>query len=80
LLGAWFSPEKRARAWLGLRFEREDGKIVVTDVQPDSPAGKAGFQPHRVITAVDGQRFADALQLQRYLMHKKPVTKCASMT
>jgi S1-C subfamily serine protease len=72
LLSTWFSPEKRARAWLGLRFERENGKIVVTDVQPESPAGKAGIQPHRVIAVVDDRRFADVLQLQRYLMHKKP--------
>lgn len=32
LLAAWFSPEKRARVWLGLRFEHARGSIVVSDV------------------------------------------------
>src|SRR5712671_4766998 len=72
MLSTWFSPEKRAHLALGLRFAREAGKIVVADVKPDSPADKAGIKPRTVITAVDDQRFADVLQLQHYLMHKKP--------
>jgi serine protease Do len=72
MLSVWFSPEKRARVSLGLRFGREDGKIVVTKVEPDSPAAKAGLKPGTVIEAVDGHRFADVLSLQRYLLRKKP--------
>ncbi len=71
MLEQWFSPEKRARLWLGLRFARDDGKIIVTDVQPDSPAAKAGIGAHDVVVAVDGQEFSDVLRLQRYLIHKK---------
>ncbi len=71
MLSEWFSTERRSRVWLGMRFAREDGQLVVTDVEPDSPAGKAGIKPHTVIRAVDGKRFADVLPLQRYLLHKK---------
>ncbi len=72
LLSLWFSPEKRARVSLGLRFGREDGKLVVTNVEPDSPAARAGIKPGTVIETVDGQRFSDVLPLQRYLLRKKP--------
>lgn len=71
LLGAWLSPEKRSRVWLGARFERRAGALVISEVQPDSPAAKAGLTASNVIAAVDGQKFANALQLQRYVLHKK---------
>jgi S1-C subfamily serine protease len=71
LLAAWFSPEKRARVWLGLRFAREDGKIVVADVQAGSPAAKAGLQTGDRIVAMDGEPGRDILRLQRHLMHRK---------
>jgi serine protease Do len=72
LLATWFTPEKRARLWLGLRFARENDKLVIAEVQPGSPADKAGLKPGAALTTVDDQRFTDVLQLQRYLMHKKP--------
>jgi serine protease Do len=71
LLTVWFSPEKRAGLWLGLRFARADGKLVITHVQPESPAASAGLQPNTVINTVDGERVSDVLRLQRYLLHKK---------
>lgn len=71
LLAVWFSPEKRARLWLGLRFERAEGSIVVADVQAGSPAAKAGARKEDRIVAVDGQGTADLLRLQRMLIHKK---------
>jgi S1-C subfamily serine protease len=71
LLAAWFSPEKRARVWLGLRFEHGAGPIVVSDVKPDSPAAKAGAQKNDKILTVDGQSFRNVLGLQRMLLHKK---------
>jgi len=71
LLAAWFSPEKRARVWLGLRFGHGGGPIVVSDVKPDSPAAKAGAQKDDKIVTVDGQSFRDVLSLQRMLIHKK---------
>ena len=71
MLGGWFSPEKRARLWLGVQLGREEGKIVVTDVQPDSPAAKAGLAAHDRVMAVDETRFDDVLSLQRHLIRKK---------
>ncbi len=71
MLSAWFSPERRSRVSLGLRFAREDGQLVVSNVEPESPAGKAGIKPHTIISTVDGKRFTDVLPLQRYLLHKK---------
>jgi S1-C subfamily serine protease len=71
LLAVWFSPEKRARLWLGLRFQRAEGAIVVADVQDDSPAAKSGVQKNDRVVTVDGQEFHDVLRLQRALIHKK---------
>jgi serine protease Do len=71
LLGTWLSPEKRARLWLGLRFARESGQLVITDVQPASPGANAGLKPQDVVVSVDGQHFADVLPLHRYLIHKQ---------
>jgi len=71
LLGVWFSPEKRARLWLGLRFAVERGGVVISAVQPDSPAAKAGLAVNDRVVTVDAQKFADVLKLQRHLIHKK---------
>ena len=70
LLAVWFTPEKRARLWLGLRFERTEGAIAVTDVQADSPAAKAGARKDDRIVSVDGQKMSDVLRLQRWLIHR----------
>ena len=71
LLAAWFTPEKRARLWLGVRFGREDGRIVVTDVQANSPAAQAGIQKKDHVVALDGQEVTNVLLLERWLIHKK---------
>ena len=71
LLAVWFTPEKRARLWLGLRFERTEGVIAVTDVQAGSPAAKAGVKKDDQIVTVDGQAMSDVLRLQRWLIHRK---------
>jgi serine protease Do len=71
LLAAWFSPEKRARVSLGLRFVLQDGAVAVNDVQADSPAAKAGIQKQDKVVAVDGEKATDVLRLLRALIHKK---------
>jgi S1-C subfamily serine protease len=71
LLAAWFSPEKRSRLWLGLRFEPEQKPVVIADVKPDSPAAKAGAQKGDKVITVDGQNVWNVLRLQRMLVHKK---------
>ena len=71
MLGAWFSPEKRARLWLGLRFEVKQGRLQIADCQPGSPAAKAGLKAGDVVESVDDQAFTDLLRLQRHLIRKK---------
>ena len=71
LLAAWFTPEKRSRLWLGARFDREGGGIVVTDVQANSPAALAGVQKKDKVVAFDGQEVTDVLSLQRRLIRKR---------
>jgi S1-C subfamily serine protease len=71
LLGSWFTPEKRARLWLGARFDRENGRIVITDVQANSPAAQAGIEKKDKVVACDGQEVTDVLLLERRLIHKK---------
>jgi S1-C subfamily serine protease len=71
LLATWLTTEKRARLWLGLRFARADGQIVVADVQAESPAAQAGVAGKDVVRRVDGEKFTEVLRLQRHLLHKK---------
>jgi S1-C subfamily serine protease len=39
--------------YLGVRFMKEGDGLIVTDVQPDSPALKAGLQQNDVIMKID---------------------------
>ena len=71
LLATWLTTEKRARLWLGLRFARADERLIVADVQADSPAAKAGVAGKETVRTVDGEAFADVLRLQRHLLRKK---------
>jgi serine protease Do len=48
---------------------------VVTEVEPDSPGAKAGLKIGDVITQVDGQKVADAGELQVVISGTKPGTK-----
>ncbi len=71
MLATWLTTEKRARLWLGLRFARKDESLVVADVQTASPAANAGVAVGDVVAVVDGEKYADLLQLQRHLIRKK---------
>jgi serine protease Do len=48
---------------------------VVTQVDPDSPGGKAGLEIGDVITEIDGQKVNDAGSLQVQVGQKQPGTK-----
>lgn len=50
----------KARGWVGLEVEREDGKLVVTSVEPDGPAMRAGIVAGDVLLAMDGIQFSEA--------------------
>jgi len=47
---------------------------VVTQVEPDSPGAKAGLKIGDVITELDGQKIADASELQVQIGQKRPGT------
>ncbi|MGD0652372.1 MAG: PDZ domain-containing protein [Verrucomicrobiia bacterium] len=71
MLVMWFSPEKRARLWLGLQFKRAAGKVVIADVQADSPAAKAGLAVNDAVVAVDNMKYSAVLPMLRHFLHKK---------
>jgi serine protease Do len=48
---------------------------VVTQVEPDSPASKAGLQVGDVITEIDNQKVSDAGELQVLVGQRQPGTK-----
>jgi serine protease Do len=71
MLVMWFSPEKRARLWVGLQFKREPGKVLISDVQADSPAAKAGLAVNDRVVAVDNVKYSAVLPMLRHFLHKK---------
>jgi len=47
------------KAWLGINYDTDDeGRWVVTEVEPGSPAQKAGFEKGDVMLAVDGVAYS----------------------
>jgi serine protease Do len=57
-------------------FHRDkDSGAVITEVQPDSPAAKAGLKVGDVITKIDGQDVSDAGHLQVLIGAKRPGTE-----
>ncbi|HWN94947.1 MAG TPA: DegQ family serine endoprotease, partial [Methylomirabilota bacterium] len=54
---------------------KERGGALVDDVMPNSPAGKAGFQPGDVITEFNGRRVPDSRQLRLWVSQTPPNTK-----
>jgi serine protease Do len=55
-------------------FDVASGGAVVTQVTPDSPAGRAGLQVGDVITAVNGQKVETASDLQMRVSDTTPGT------
>lgn len=48
--------EAEAKAWMGLVSSKDPGRLVVKQVLRDSPAHRAGIDPHDEIVAIDGYR------------------------
>lgn len=60
-------------AEIGVRItDRTEGGVVVEDVQPDSPAEKAGIRRSDVITDFDGERVRSARQFERLVRETPP--------
>jgi S1-C subfamily serine protease len=51
---------------------QSDAGVVVTEVVSNSPAGRAGFRPDDVITALDGAAIHDPGQLREAIQHAGP--------
>jgi serine protease Do len=54
---------------------KDSNGAVISEVQPDSPGGRAGLEVGDVITGLDGQKVSDAGQLQAEVSSKRPGTK-----
>src|SRR5262249_31998353 len=50
----------------------EEGGVLVTDVEKDAPAAKAGLKEGDVITAVNGQKVHDGLELKKVVASVAP--------
>jgi serine protease Do len=55
-----------------LGYTGNPGGIVVTDVQPYGPAGRAGIERGTRILAVDGERVADVASFRAAMARKRP--------
>jgi serine protease Do len=55
-------------AWLGLEVGEHDGSVVVTGVEPESPAERAGIKKGDVLARVAGQGVQTTLDYQRQLV------------
>ena len=70
-------------AWLGLSFSDATAPgshgVVVTDVDPASPAAHAGVHPGDVVSSINGSSIQDAEEL-RYMLRGVPVGLSAQLT
>lgn len=48
------------------------GGVAVVQVQPGSPADKAGLQPGDIVLSADGKAYANADELRKHIASKKP--------
>jgi S1-C subfamily serine protease len=55
-LGRFFTPEVTHAAWFGARFKSGGANLALIEIQPGSPAAKAGLKEGDQIAEVNGQR------------------------
>jgi predicted metalloprotease with PDZ domain len=60
----------KARGWVGLEVENEHGKLMVTSVEPDGPAMRAGIVAGDVLLAMDGVEINEANHEKLYAAKK----------
>ncbi len=80
---------KVVRGWLGVTIQpvtddlakslnlKESKGAIVSDVNADSPADKAGVKPGDVIQSADGNIIDDNGELSRYIANKAPGARVA---
>jgi len=59
-------------AYLGVRGDESAEQAKILEVQPDSPAAKAGLQPNDIILSVDGRKVTDYRSFRSLLQQKRP--------
>jgi len=62
-----FIPEVTQSAWFGARLKSGPYPLLVTDVDPESPAAKAGLQKGDVIAQVNGNTPKDFIQCTEFI-------------
>lgn len=60
------------RPYLGVRLEEREGQVVVTDIEPGSPAETAGLQADDIITAIDGEAVRSVNQAVGLIQRHQP--------
>lgn len=65
-------PATDPKPWLGVNSQEANGRLVVTRVQPDTPAAKAGLKPNDMILGVDGKPVETLVEFYRALWATGP--------
>jgi serine protease Do len=75
---------KVTRGWLGVSIQpltpelaksfgaRDDKGVLISDIVPDSPAARSGFQPGDILLEFDGKKMDGPADLQRAVGFKAP--------
>lgn len=66
-LSRFFTPENTDSVWFGAQLKPGLGPLVVTAVQPDSPAAKAGLRQGDEVLEVEGQQPRGLISFNRML-------------
>jgi serine protease Do len=66
------SMRRPGAAWLGLHFRADCPGAVVASVDRGSPAAKAGLTANDRIVSVAGEAVEDAIQLETFILDRKP--------
>jgi serine protease Do len=61
--------------YLGVQGDPDANEARIVEVQPDTPAERAGLKPGDVVTHVDGEALADFASLAAYVVRKEPGDK-----
>jgi S1-C subfamily serine protease len=67
-LSRFFTPEVTDSLWFGARFRTEAGPLEVTEVQPGSPAAKAGLSVGDLLLQVNGKTPQNVINCNRLLV------------
>lgn len=70
-LSRFFTPEVSSALWLGAQFKAGAGALVVSMVQPGSPADRAGLKVGHQLLEVDGQPVQTLMACNRLLTKEK---------